>query len=208
MRYQRNAIDHRATTLTELLVVLAIIALLIGLLIPAIQASREAARRTTCAGNLHQLGIAMTHFIDARHELPEICPPDAIGGWAIAILPFMEDGNLYDGLSRSPPLDSAALPELARQRPFIMRCPSAWEGDSSIATIPASHYTAVIDRRRKVDRATWKIGEVTTDSRTPWVSSPEIAIGGPADLAPHRGNYLKVDGAGRSAYGVRMIPGN
>jgi competence protein ComGC len=72
MRIPRHATRLRATTLVELLVVLAIIALLIGLLIPAIHASREAARRTTCAGNLHQLAIAVTHFIDARHELPEV----------------------------------------------------------------------------------------------------------------------------------------
>ncbi len=209
MRTSRGAIERSATTLVELLVVLAIIALLIGLLIPAIHASREAARRTTCASNLHQLAIAVTHFIDARHELPEVCPPDKIGGWAIAILPFMEDGNLYDGLSGHPPLDPAALPDLARQRPFIMRCPSAYEGDSAIATIPPSHYSTGFDHhRRNVERTVWKIGELPTDSRIPWVTSPEVAFGGPADRAPHRGGYQHVTGAGRRAYGVEIIPGN
>jgi hypothetical protein len=120
----------------------------------------------------------------------------------------MEDGNLYDGLSGHPPLDPAALPDLARQRPFIMRCPSAYEGDSSIATIPASHYSAEIDRRRNVDRAVWKIGELPTDSRLPWVASPEIAFGGAEALAPHRGRYQLVGCVGRRAYGVRTMPGN
>jgi hypothetical protein len=157
---------------------------------------------------LHQLAVAMTHFIDARHELPEASPPNAIGGWAIELLPFMEDTNLADGLSGHPPLDAPAPLKLARGRPVIMKCPSAYVGDSTIATIPASHYTAVIDRRRNARHAIWRIGELTTDARMPWVTSPELAPGAPADRAPHNGGYHIISGSGRKAHGVRLMPRN
>jgi len=207
VRVRSIVANRAATTLIETLVVIAIIGLLLALLFPALLASREGARRATCASNLHQLDVAMTHFIDARHKFPEVRPPEAIGGWAIELLPFMEDDNLADGLSGHPPLDPLVLLELARMRPEIMICPSAYDGDSTIATVPVSHYTAVFDRRRNFKHARWWIGELTTDARMPWVTSPELAVGGPADRAPHNGGYHIVRGTGAAAHGVWLMPG-
>jgi prepilin-type N-terminal cleavage/methylation domain-containing protein len=208
VRLCRVRSSRSAVTLVELLVVIAIIALLVGLLIPAVHASREAARRTTCASNLHQLDVAMTYFVDARRSFPEVCPPNAVGGWAIEILPFIEESVLADGLSGHPSLSPLAKIELARQRPHIMRCPSAYEGDSTIATVPASHYTAVFDRKKNVRKARWEFGELTIDARMPWMTSPELSPGGAADLCPHNGQFQYVYGnMDSSAHGVSLSAG-
>jgi len=88
--------DRRALTLVEVLVVFAILACLIGLLLPAVQASREKARETVCRNNLHQLNLAVAHYAEAHKRLPAPNPSGLVGGWTIEILPFLEETNLRD----------------------------------------------------------------------------------------------------------------
>src|SRR5688572_16598942 len=90
---------RRGFTLVELLVVIAIIGVLVALLLPAVQAAREAARRMSCGNNLRQLGLAMHNYHDAN----KVFPPGLINSpeWTYLlyyILPYIEQTALHEGL--------------------------------------------------------------------------------------------------------------
>ncbi len=95
--------QRRGFTLVELLVVIAIIAMLVGLLIPAVQAAREAGRRTTCMNNQQQLGKATAGYASAKEKFPPLFaiqpnspnPTPFSVGWVPNMLPYIEQNNLY-----------------------------------------------------------------------------------------------------------------
>jgi prepilin-type N-terminal cleavage/methylation domain-containing protein len=114
-------------TLIELLVVIAIIAVLIGLLLPAVQRTREAAARIKCANNLKQLGLALHHYLDANQTLPPngLYPPGgATNTWSAMarLLPYIEQESLHRRIDFTRPY--AQQPELASQRIATYVCPS------------------------------------------------------------------------------------
>jgi prepilin-type N-terminal cleavage/methylation domain-containing protein len=92
----RRHLGRRGFTLVELLVVIAIISILMGLLMPAVQKAREAAARISCANNLHQLGLAMHHYENNYEVLPPSRLKEGYATWAVLILPFIEQDNLYN----------------------------------------------------------------------------------------------------------------
>jgi prepilin-type N-terminal cleavage/methylation domain-containing protein/prepilin-type processing-associated H-X9-DG protein len=82
----------RGFTLVELLVVIAIIGILVGLLLPAIQSSRAAARRISCKNNMRQIGLAILQFADThRGEFPKNAHAGATRSWVYTLSPFLED---------------------------------------------------------------------------------------------------------------------
>ena len=99
------AIACRAFTLVEMLVSIAIIGLLIALLLPAIQSSREAARRSACCNNLKQVGFALLNHESARKALPVGAESNLTLGlsWWVEALPFLEEMATYERLDRKSP---------------------------------------------------------------------------------------------------------
>ena len=94
-----SAYRRQAFTLLELLVVLAIVAVLLALLLPAVQKVRDTAARIKCANNLHQIGLAAQQYHDTMGSLPPGARsnlPYPYAGWLTVLLPYIEQGNLWN----------------------------------------------------------------------------------------------------------------
>ncbi|MDR0326934.1 MAG: DUF1559 domain-containing protein [Planctomycetaceae bacterium] len=131
-------------TLVELLVVIAIIGMLIALLLPAVQATREAARRMQCQNHLHQIAMAIQHHYDAKGSLPAEssfstteteCPAELLPlgfNWRARILPFIEQQNVANIVDLSDPnilVDDSTLARYrwSSHRIPVYLCPSSGE---------------------------------------------------------------------------------
>ena len=117
-------------TLVELLVVIAIIGVLVALLLPAVQSAREAARRSQCTNNLHQLGIGIHNFHDVKKHLPSSTRPPAAptirAGSLIFLLPYIERqdlADLYDFTKQWSDADNVR--NVTGKRVTVYECPSS-----------------------------------------------------------------------------------
>jgi prepilin-type N-terminal cleavage/methylation domain-containing protein len=107
---KRRPLAPSGFTLVELLVVIAIIGVLVGLLLPAVQFAREAARAASCKNNLRQVALALTMHHDTRNRLPAGWSTSETNGWSWAMqaLPFMEHSVLHKSIQRTLPVSDAA----------------------------------------------------------------------------------------------------
>lgn len=164
----------RGFTLVELLVVIAIIGILVALLLPAIQAAREAARRSQCSNNIKQLGIALHNYHDTHAVFPPgvianrlnqgTTPPGAMS-WMPLLLPFMEQSALYEQL----------LPWM------VTRSSSGWPSELMNTVIPTLMCPS--------DSAAPKTGIVHGEGADPMTSVPPDYNDG------FSGNYLLCNGS-------------
>lgn len=126
---------RRAFTLIELLVVVAIIGLLVGLLLPAVQAARETARRSECANHLKQIGLACHSYHDALSRFPAgywASPPYVDGqsdttpgwGWAAGLLPYLEQQTLRQAIDFRLHIEHSQNAPAVRTSVAVYLCPS------------------------------------------------------------------------------------
>ncbi|AMV31566.1 hypothetical protein VN12_05565 [Pirellula sp. SH-Sr6A] len=120
-------------TLVELLVTIGVIGVLVALLLPAVQAAREAARKVPCKNNLRQVGIALHNYHDTHKSLPTGCvewrawnaPPNRRQfAWSAMLLPFVEQLNLHQQINWNKPFDAPENSSVAKTDLSIYLCPT------------------------------------------------------------------------------------
>ena len=121
----------RGFTLVELLVVIAIIGLLVALLLPAVQAAREAARRGQCGNHVKQIGLALHNYHDVQKSFPPgsiflgtCCSDESYVSWPISLLPYLELGSLNERYDHNDTNESGANQFVREQFLAVYACPS------------------------------------------------------------------------------------
>ncbi|WP_168164520.1 type II secretion system protein [Pirellula sp. SH-Sr6A] len=186
-RFQRRS---WGVSLVEFLVVIAILATLMGLLFPAVQAARERARELMCKNNIDQLNKGLVHYIEVHKQLPKPPQPNAISGWMVEVLPFVEQKNLYERLPLEGPI--AELPEIAYRPPKIFRCPRRESLDrQQDGEIFFGHYVLSTTNRREH----FSLFDAPIDFQTRWALSPELSTQQiRSRTGPHSGGYFSSQG--------------
>jgi len=135
-------------TLVELLVVIAIIGVLVALLLPAVQAAREAARRSACMNNLRQQGVAIQNFHGQQRHFPDGGRLHEVQGqtgvsWRVLILPQLEQNALYATIDPTSNGGAGNFIEPQGQMPGLFQCPSTEPAVIGISTLQMSSYWGV-----------------------------------------------------------------
>ncbi|MEO9931867.1 DUF1559 domain-containing protein [Rhodopirellula bahusiensis] len=153
-RRRYRCVSTQGFTLVELLVVIAVIGVLVGLLLPAVQAAREAMRRASCQNNLHQIGLALHNYHAAHNKFPpgaiEVRPQFPNGkqfAWSAFVLPFMEQSGLNEQIDFGLPFDALDNePAAATVLPAYL-CPSTPRSGGLMQGRGASDYGGIYGQR-------------------------------------------------------------
>jgi len=143
--YQPPAMTHspqskqRGKRLLEILVVISIVAILIALILPAVQQTRGGHSRTSCKNNLKQIGHALHNYHDAYGTFPPAVVYDQQGraahSWRVLILPFLEGQELYDQYRFDEPWNGPNNSKLHRMMPRVYHCPSYYRKEDPITPL-------------------------------------------------------------------------
>ncbi len=162
----------RGFTLVELLVVIAIIGVLVALLLPAVQAAREAARRSQCTNNFHQVGVALHNYHASKNHFPPGQRSDIINsshkpGWGALILPYMEQNTVAQLDRLDKPLvnplwpgggyeiPTYLCPSEGRDTTWVECCSGLQLGGAPAEDFRESNMAAVADSRSAFESHTW-----------------------------------------------------
>lgn len=192
---------RKGLSLIETLVVIAIIGVLLGLLLPVIQSTRNRALEVVCRNNLRQLNLAMAQYVETHKRIPHARANGLIGGWTIEILPYLEQQNLRDRIVTGVPIEES--PDFLHRQPAIMTCPLSSSADAPPAG-KMSSASYVLHPGPRLE--TFSISDAPVDSRLPWASGPEMALSELIkQVGPHQRGFFHARGF---QDGVNFIPGS
>jgi len=180
-------------TILELVIVFAIIAILVGLMFPAIQFALKLSRTSACDNHIRQLSLALGNYVDAtRSHFPLPPVADRPSGWALEVLPFIEEANLYNTFDFKSNWMSPANQAAAHNRPALFVCPMVPEVDGTMPGVGVTHYLLRIDpadRVRPSRRRSWQVIHAAEGVTIPWCTSPEIPWASPPPVPPHNSAF-------------------
>lgn len=182
------------------LVGICVLGILLALLLPAIQAAREAARRNTCSANIRQITLAMHNYHDTYNSFPPAYTVDDNGqplhSWRVLLLPFMEQKQLYDQIAHDEPWDSPANRQFHDRVMHLYTCPSS-SGDPT-----ETNYVVVVGDQTLFppDGQTRTLGDVS-DGTSNTIMIMEVTHSGvnwmePTDLSFDQMRFMPNSGPG------------
>jgi prepilin-type processing-associated H-X9-DG protein len=205
---------RRGVTIVELLVIIAIIAFLIALLLPATRYSRPAAYRSWCSNNLKGIALALAKYETDHGVLPPAYTVDAQGrplhSWRTLILPYLEQEPLYASINLSQPWDDPSNGTALAARPSVYMCPTAFADDRGPGNLttyvacvgPTDRYLLPFGRSRRLDEITdgtdhtLAVIEIPRPAAVPWISPLDatdalvLSLGHPNQPPlPHTGGF-------------------
>jgi prepilin-type N-terminal cleavage/methylation domain-containing protein/prepilin-type processing-associated H-X9-DG protein len=216
--HSRTPVGRMGFTLVELLVVIAIIGILVALLLPAIQAAREAARRTECQNHLKQIGLAIQNYHDAQKSFPTGRESTLQYGvsWAFRLLPQMEESAIYASRDKTKRVDDVANSVAMRTPIQIYACPSRrtavadrdFDNNDAPPLSTAIGVAALGDYAANAGRS-WQTAIVLSAGATDILSSDAVdtSIAGPIFSGSRISARRVTDGLSKTlAVGERHIP--